>query len=166
MGFYNKGTNNSISCINQFSILVFELELIKMAAVKSVQITCANIHLHDTGIIELKYHPDREVELMDAIQVESVFLEFSEGKGIYCLMDTTGRLAGYTKEAQTFLAKEASIVKSKQMKCSAVIIDNLPSRMLTSFFMKLFKPKYKVKTFANEEDATSWLKSEIKADQN
>ncbi len=64
-----------------------------MASIKSVQISCANISLHDNGIIELKYNPDHEVELMDAIQVESVFIEFAAGKGIYCLMDTTGRLA-------------------------------------------------------------------------
>ncbi len=132
-----------------------------MSPIKSVEISCAKIHLHTSGIIELKYNPDHEVELMDAIQVESVFLEFSKGKGIYCLMDTKGRMAGYTKEAQNFLAKEASIVKSKQMKCSAVVIDNLPSRMLTSFFMKLFKPKYKVKTFSNEKDAVIWLESQI-----
>ena len=49
-----------------------------MSPIKSVQISCAKIHLHKSGIIELKYNPDHEVELMDAIQVESVFLEFSK----------------------------------------------------------------------------------------
>ncbi len=136
-----------------------------MPTIKSVEISCANIDLHDSGIIELKYHPEHEVEIMDAIQVESVFIEFSKGKGIYCLMDTTGRTAGYTKEAQNYLAKDAAIVKNKQMKCSAVIIDNTLNRMLTTFFMKIFKPKYKVKIFAIEKDAINWLKSEINAGQ-
>lgn len=132
-----------------------------MSTIQSVNINCAEIELLDSGIIKLIYKPDYEVELSDAKEVEQTLIDLTHGGDIYCLMDTTGRLGGYTQEAQVYIAKNAPIVKEGKMKCSAVIIDNLPSRIFTKFFSKIFKPKFKIKVFSNQSAAMEWLLSEI-----
>ena len=126
---------------------------------KEVNIECADIRLLDSGIILLKYKPDFEIELKDVKEVEKVFIELSEKGNIYCLMDTSGGFNNFTNEAQQFLSKEASIVKQNKIKGSAVVIDNLPNRLLIKFFAKFFKPKFPMKVFSNQEDGLEWLES-------
>ena len=129
-----------------------------MLVTRELNITCAEIALLDSGIIVLQYKPDYEVELEDVKQVEQAFIELSSNGDIYCLMDTSGRFNNYTNEAQKFLSKEASIVQNKKIKGSAVVIDNLPNRLLAQFFSKFFKPEFPMKIFSNQDGGKVWLK--------
>lgn len=97
--------------------------------------------------------------MKDVKEVEKVFIELSEKGNIYCLMNTSGSYNNFTNEAQQFLPKEASIVKQNKIKGSAVVIDNLPYRLLIRFFTKFFKPKFPMKVFSNQEDGLEWLES-------
>ncbi len=99
-----------------------------------MNIECAEITLLESGLILLKYVPDYKVELKDVKEVERVFIELSNNGDIYCIMNTSGRFNNYTNEAQKFLSKEAKIVKQNKIKGSAVVIDNLPNRLLAQFF--------------------------------
>ena len=133
-----------------------------MLVIKELNIKCAEIYLFDSGIILLKYKSDYEIELKDVKEVEKVFLELIDEKGIFCLMDTSDRYYNITKEAQEFLSNEASIVKDKKIKGSAVVINNLPNRLLAQFFSKFFKPKFPMKIFSTQEEGMVWLKELIK----
>ena len=94
---------------------------------------------------------------MDVKELEKVFIELAEGNPMYCLLDTSGQYNNFTQEAQKYLSKEARIVKSGQMKANAVIIDNLPYRILAKFFLKFFQPDFEMKIFSQEEEARNWL---------
>ena len=124
---------------------------------RECNIDCAEISLIESGVVLLKYKPDYEVDLRDVIEVEKAFIELTNSGDIYCLMDTSGRFNNYTNEAQKFLSKEASIVKNNKIKGSAVIIDNLPNRILAQFFSKIFKPNFPMKIFSNQKDGLVWL---------
>ena len=126
-----------------------------------VNIDCAEIELLNSGIISIRYKSDYEVGLKDVKEVEQVFISMSKGGAIYCLMDTLGRYNNFTEEAQKFLSKEASIVKDRKLKCSAVIIDNLPYRILIRLFTKFLRPPFKIKAFGSKDAATVWLLKEM-----
>lgn len=126
-----------------------------------VEIECAQIERLDDGIILIKYRNDYEIELDDVKVVEKVLIDISNGEDFYCIVDTSGRFNNYTNEAQKFLSKEASIVKEGKMKCSAVLIDNLPQRMVVRFFINFFKPKFKMKVFGDISSAREWLQKEM-----
>lgn len=128
-----------------------------MLTTKNLHIECAEITVIDSGFILLKYKPDYEVEIEDVKELEKVLIEISDNGDIYCLMDTSGRLNNYSHEAQKFLSNDASIVKQNKIKGSAIVIDNLPNRLLARFFSKFYKPKFPMKIFRNKEDALSWL---------
>lgn len=122
-----------------------------------IELECARIEKLDSGVVFLKYRNDYTIELKDTIAVEAAFVELNNEQPIYCLMDTSGQFNNLTKEAQNFLAKDASIVKSNQMRASAVIIDNLPTRLIAKFFMAFYKPIFAMKIFAKKHEAEKWL---------
>jgi len=122
-----------------------------------VEINSATLELLPSLVIKLRYKQDYEIELKDVKQVERAFLNLAEEKDIYCLMDMTGKFNTITKEAQKFISKEASIVREKKLIASAVVIDNLSSRIITKIFVKLFKPPFKMKIFSTVSNGEAWL---------
>lgn len=128
-----------------------------MAVIDQINIECAEITLLDSGLILLKYAPDYKVELKDVKEVERVFIELSNNGDIYCIMNTSGRFNNYTNEAQKFLSNDAKIVKQNKIKGSAVVIDNLPNRLLAQFFSRVFKPKFPMKICSSQEEGLAWL---------
>lgn len=72
-------------------------------------------------------------------------------------MDTSKRLFNVSEEAQKYLSKEASIVKNKQLKASALVIDSLPNRLLARFFSKFHQPSFQMKIFSKHSEALKWL---------
>jgi len=124
---------------------------------KEIDIECAEIKLLDSSIILLKYKPNYEVELEDVKEVEKALIKLSNNGNIYCLMDTSGSFNNYSTEAQKFLSNDASIIKNKKIKGSALVIDNLPNRLMAKFFSSIFKPKFPMKIFPNQEQGLVWL---------
>lgn len=121
------------------------------------EIACASITILRPDLIEIIYKNNYLVELEDAKAVDDVFLEFSQGNGMYTVMDTQGRYNVFSKEAQAYLAKEAPMVVQKRLLGFAIVIDNLPNRMLAKFYITFFKPNYPIKIFSEKVDARMWL---------
>lgn len=128
------------------------------------QIPCARICKISDDLIEINYTADYMVELEDVVEVEKIFIELANNNKIYCLMDNAGQFNQFTQEAQRFLATEASIVKENKMRASAVILDNLPNRILARFFLTFHKPAFKMKIFGKRQDAIDWLVKEQRKD--
>jgi hypothetical protein len=126
-----------------------------------IQINCATIQQMTDSIVKLQYKPDYEIELSDVKEVEQVFMEIFESEPIHCLMDLTGQYNNITKEAQNYLSKDAIIVKTGQLKSSAVVIDNLPNRLMARFFLKFFRPTFAMKIFAHQNEAFQWLQKRV-----
>lgn len=124
---------------------------------KIKEIPCATILKLSNDLIKIEYKHDYRVELEDAKMVDDVFLEFAEGAKVYGVMDTQGKQSLFSKEAQKFLANEAPLIKNGQMLGFAMIINNLPNRMMAKFFITFFKPKHPVKIVASEEQALLWI---------
>ena len=129
-----------------------------------VEIPCAVITMLDVDIFKVEYRNDYRVELKDAIELDRVFVELSQGAGIYTLLDTSGKHALFSKEAQRFLAKEGIMVKERRILDFALVIDNLPNRLLAKFYITFFKPKYPIKIFPNVDSALAFLKACKKRD--
>jgi hypothetical protein len=120
-----------------------------------IEIECAVIEKLENGIIQISYKSNYRVELEDVKEVEKVYVGFSNGEAIYSLLISNGGFSQFSNEAQKFLAEEASIVS--RIKGSAVVLNNLPFRILTRFFIKFYKPKFPTKIFSEYSDAVQWL---------
>ena len=61
-----------------------------------------------------------------------------------------------TKEARDNAVK---IEDESMLAASAVVVDNLPYKLIANFYLKFNKPKRPYKVFSKEEDAIKWLKT-------
>lgn len=128
-----------------------------MTIAEEIQTTNARIKLTPQDIIELRYKPDQLIELEDVMEVEQALIQLSKGGDIYCLVDLSNQYNSFTSEAQNYLSKDAPIVREGKMKKSAVVIGNLPSRLIARFFGNFYKPHFPFKIFSNKTDAIKWL---------
>ncbi len=121
------------------------------------EIPCAIISKIDIDLVKFVYRDDYKVELSDVKMVDDIFIEFSEGRSMYGIMDAKGRYSVFTSEAQKYLSKEAPMVIQNKLLGFAIIIDSLPNRILAKFYITFFKPSYPVKIFSNEKEAMNFI---------
>lgn len=121
-------------------------------------------HLSGTSIIQLEkdiykiiYSDQFKVELEHVIEMDEHFMEMTEKKPVYIITDLQGRFFSITNEAQKYIATDAYSIKLSLLKACAVVLDNLPNRLIAKFFQKFFKPDYPMKIFKNETEARKWL---------
>lgn len=122
---------------------------------KRIVLNCATVENLSQGFIRIIYNKHEMINLEDVKEVEKAYIELSEGEPIYSIMLTAGRSLKFSDEAQKFLANEAEI--TDRMHGSAIVLDNLAIRLLTNFFIKVFKPKFPTKMFKSETAALAWL---------
>ena len=61
-----------------------------------------------------------------------------------------------TKEARDNAVK---IEDESMLAASAVVVDNLPYKLIANFYLKFNKPKRPYKVFSKEEEAVAWLQT-------
>lgn len=121
------------------------------------EIPCATISKLDHDLIKVVYRDGYQVELEDAKMVDEVFQELSNNSPVCIFMDTNGRYSVFSSEAQNYFSNEGKLAKDNNIIAFAIIINNLPNRLLVRFYLAFFKPKYTFEIFKNEEDALMFL---------
>ena len=103
----------------------------------------------------LSYKPDINITLIDAIETSSQIHEITKDNYYNILIDLRGIFGNMTNEARNHFATDSKIQKYKI--AEALLIDNLPVRIIAKFYMKFNKPSGLVKIFNNKEKAINWL---------
>ena len=117
----------------------------------------ATITQLDDNIIYLSFKPDVDFKLEDAIEVNNLIVDLSGNKPFLSLVDVSGRYGNITNEARNHFAKDP---KTKEIRVAeALIIDNLPMRLLARFYQKVNKPSNPIKIFSTKAEAIEWLKT-------
>jgi hypothetical protein len=122
-----------------------------------IDLPCANIEVLSPNLVHIVYRDEYEVELKDVKAVDQAFLDIAQESAIYVVMDTKRRYNIFSTEAQKFLSKETSVVQKSLLGGFAMIIDSLPYRIMVKFYMRFYKPNYKLQVFSNEIEAVKWL---------
>jgi len=130
---------------------------------KIFEIKCATIELLSDDVILIQYLEDYAVEIDDVKELDVKLSNYLKGKKIYTITDFSNQFNSFSKEAQQFLAKEGKVIAL--LLASAVVINNLPTRLLARFFMRFHKPNYPVKIFANISNAKDWIAELKQQDQ-
>ena len=112
------------------------------------------IQLNDK-IIYLSFKPDVNFELEDAIQVNDLIVDLANNEPFFSLVDVSGRYGNITNEARNHFAKDP---KTKHIRVAeALIVDNLPMRLLARFYHKVNKPGNPVAILSSKEEGIAWL---------
>lgn len=113
------------------------------------------IKITEDNLIHLKYPADLDLGLKQAKSIDLLILDQVGLENFTLMVDFTDSFGVLTKEAQKFFANDAPSIP--QITASAIIVNNLPVRILVNFYLKFFKPKYLTKIFSSVEPAKYWL---------
>ena len=128
-----------------------------MPTISKIELDSSVIELLEPTLIHIVYKNEYEVELRDVKEVDQAFQELAGDKVVYVIMDTNEKFNTFSPEAQKYLSKGTTLVKKNQLGGFAVIINSLPYRIMVRFYMKMYKPNYKLKVFSKQDEAKVWF---------
>ena len=123
-----------------------------------IEIDCATIRKIADDIIVLENKDDVDIELADAVQINEAYEKLANGDPVYSILNSAQSFNNFSKEAQDYLARTAPFVQANLLAASAIVVTNLPNRLLAKFFVNFYKPAYPIKITANLQEAETWLK--------
>tara|TARA_B110000046_G_scaffold174675_1_gene198631 strand:+ start:1034 stop:1447 length:414 start_codon:yes stop_codon:yes gene_type:complete len=115
----------------------------------------ARLHIDQQNLVHLKFPPDINLNVTEAKHIDSVILKEIGSDSFSLIVDLKDSFGSMSREVQHFFAKEAPSIP--QIKASAIIVNNLPVRILVKFYMSFFKPIYFRQIFADIQTAKKWL---------
>ncbi len=123
-----------------------------------IEIDCATIRKIADDIIVLENKDDVDIELADAVQINEAYEKLANGVPVYSILNSAQSFNNFSKDAQDYLARTAPFVQANLLAASAIVVTNLPNRLLAKFFVNFYKPAYPIKITANLQEAETWLK--------
>lgn len=105
-------------------------------------------------ICHMTFHPDAQVTIEEMKVIEQGLLQISNNAPMKILMDIRNRYIQFDIEARKYAAT-API--TKKFIAEAVLLNNLPSRLLFNFFLKFDQPQFPIRAFSDMETAMDWL---------
>lgn len=111
----------------------------------------SEIYKDKRGFIKLSLiESQNKFDLAEAIRQREISNEISGGKPYKLLIDTRSSNSVPDKETLEFASSESHKI------AEAIIVDDLPMRILAKFYVRLNKLNI-VKIFSTEEEAIDWL---------
>jgi hypothetical protein len=123
-------------------ILKFENKIIKMEIID--------------GIMHATYKKGMKITLPDAENIVSERLKMLDGNILPSIV-FDGGVVSLDKAARDYFSSEEG---TQGIKCVAIVQSSMFSKMLVNFFLKITKPKIKVKAFDNTQEAIKWLNTQ------
>jgi hypothetical protein len=123
-------------------ILKFENKIIKMEIID--------------GIMHATYKKGMKITLPDAENIVNERLKMLDGHVLPSIV-FDGGVVSLDKAARDYFSSEEG---TQGIKCVAIVQSSMFSKMLVNFFLKITKPRIKVKAFDSKEDAINWLNTQ------
>lgn len=118
------------------------------------------IELKDNGIVCLYTNENAEIGIEEIKEIYTLLSRITGNRPCY-VMVFPGHGTTATREAREFAA---SIKQEKQIVAEAIVVNSLAIRIMANFFIKVNRPRQKVKLFTVEKDALEWL-HEMRAEE-
>lgn len=137
-----------------------QMTLEKSAIIDEKIITAGEVKLLAYNLIHVVYTDKIRIEKEHIVEFNAIVDEWiPDGESACFLVNILGKYNDFSREAQDYLAKDAPILKKGKVKASAIVLNNLAGRILTKFFISVFRPPYPTKIVGSEEDGYTWLRS-------
>ena len=102
----------------------------------------------------------KEGETIEADDIHEIYAGYDQlvGENEYVVAVYANPFSSMSKKAREIAANEYASDKRRKV---AFISDNLAHAIIVTFFMRINRPKTKIKIFKKEEAAYAWLRSVI-----
>lgn len=117
-----------------------------------------SVSLLEPQIVENIVREGVEVEVVDIQRMKEENLRLTNGKP-YVVLVVSEPYSTITQDALQLIASRQF---QQLTKAKALLVTNLPHRIIGNFYMKLKRPAIKTKLFNDRDKAMVWLRSELK----
>lgn len=120
----------------------------------------ATLTFEESKILLVKFKDGVEVDLDEMIQLVDVSLEMVNNSNFFLLVDARNILSSMNHKAREYITnhKEYNNLNIAQ----AIIVNNMPIKILANFYIKFYKQENPVKMFNNYDEGKTWLTLQVK----
>ncbi len=123
--------------------------------IKEIDSKEASIVLKSNGIVYVLFKDDCVLDIDLQFRLLDSYNEITSGK-LMPFIFLAAENVMITKEARD---NATSLESISPIGASAVIVNNLAYKLIANFYIRFNKPKRPFKSFSNEKEAVTWLKS-------
>lgn len=125
-----------------------------MNTINKIKTSTAN-HYIENDILYIIFNDGAVVDLEEIKASKAARLELQNSESMLVFVDIRN-LFNVTVEARKYAAEDEN---SKYSIAMAILVNSLPTRLLTNFFIKFNKPKTPTKMFTSKDKALTWLEN-------
>lgn len=125
---------------------------------KKVELRSAILELVEADILQVTTTADYETSIDDIEEIHNTSLEMTLDNPHFILV-ITKQGASSSNETREYAAKKG---KERKILGEAIVIKNVALRMAATVYMKVNRPKQKIKLFNTREKAIAWIYSQRK----
>jgi hypothetical protein len=119
-------------------------------------IAVAEVIFYSEDLLAFYFFDDITIEVTDVQELVRVSSEMTGGEVDLLTLVVTGERNNISTEAFSYNMYKELKIKQRTI-AEAVVISNLPTRIMTNFYYKVARRKFPVKVFESETKATEWL---------
>lgn len=124
--------------------------------VKTIETPICRIHIDDYGIVHTRFKHGAQVDIEEMKVIEQALFQITKNKHFKTIMDIRNKFVNFDVEARSYAAKGEI---TKNITAQVILVNTLPMKMITNFFLRFDSPKYPTRAFQDEEKAIIWLES-------
>jgi hypothetical protein len=124
---------------------------------ENIELDCCTISWLEDGIILMDIHNGAVIDDITANQMIDKIIKFSGNQPFSIITDTLNKLGNFTTEGRKIFAthKEYNKLRVK----SAILVNNLPVRLLVNFYIKVDLKGNSTRLFSTQKEALAWIKA-------
>lgn len=122
----------------------------------SLESNNALVELSD-GYIQVRFTDLSIIGIEEARDISEHIIALCDGKKYPFITNGLGITIRMDKEARNHFATYKPLVKVR--KAQAIIVNNIPSKLLANFYIKFHKPSDPTKIFTKFDDAVDWIRT-------
>jgi len=119
-----------------------------------IEIRAGKARLLDDDIIEIIISANYETTIEDVDEFNGIVSELTKGRPYYVLT-VTQQGSSSSKEAKEYAAQESF---RKNVVAQAIVISNIAIRLMATAYMRVNRPKQKIKLFNSRDEALRWIR--------
>ena len=122
---------------------------------KIEELYSATLSFDSSNVLLVKFKDEVDVGLEEMIKLVDVSLEMVAGNPFYLLVDARNILGNMDHSARDYITKHT--VYSGLNIAQAIVVNNMPLKILANFYTKFHHQVNPVKVFADLDKGRDWL---------
>ena len=107
-----------------------------------IQLDFCKVTRISSQILFTEFYSNDNFDIEEARQLDNARYDLCNGDNFYSLVSLVNVFGHMTKQAQSYLAKDAQC--SSLIKYEVILVDSLSIRILTKYYIKWMQPPYKI----------------------